>query len=65
MHFFFSNLRRVLTDSKIDRIWIIYFTTHKMFTNFKLNDLNLIRCWKSVIEHIEIVSEDLVELNLE
>ena len=30
-----------------------------------LNDLNLIRCWKSIIEHIEIVPEDIVRLNLE
>jgi len=65
MHIYFSDLRRVLTHSKIDRIWIIYFTTHKMFANFTLNDLNLIRCWKNIIEHIEIVPEDLVWLNLE
>jgi len=31
-----------------------------MFANFKLNDQNLIRCWKNIIEHIEIVPEDLV-----
>ena len=65
MPIYFSDLRRVLTYSKTDRIWIIYFTTHKMFANFKLNDLNLIRCWKNIIEHIEIVPEDLVWLNLE
>ena len=34
MHFF-PNLRRVLAQSKIDKIWIIYFTTYKMFANIK------------------------------
>jgi len=35
MHIYFSDLRRVLTHSKIDRMWIIYFITHKMFAYFK------------------------------
>ena len=34
MHIYFSDLRRVLTHSKIDKIWIIFFTAHKMFANF-------------------------------
>jgi len=60
MHFF-SDLRRVLTDSKTDRIAIIYlFTTHKKFPNFKWSRFH--KMMQNIIEHMEIVPDNLVWL---